>query len=126
MRLSIATGASLIAFIALGGAAFGETVLGAPLQPAALNAAVTSAVAKKFPDAGDVVFKDLKPSKARGGRGYCGKVAPAADAPFVPFQVILDDGAAPSVLLLSDAEGAKAAISRENATLLLRNAGCLE
>lgn len=126
MRHFIARGAGLIALVALAGTASAETVLGTPLAPPALNADVTGAVAKRFTDAGGLVFKDLKPSKARGGKGYCGKVAAAADAPFVPFQVILDAGAAPSVLLLSDADGASPAISEENATLLLRNAGCLE
>ncbi|MCX5516038.1 hypothetical protein [Kaistia algarum] len=103
-----------------------QTILGLPLQPAALNEAIGAAVAAKFDKGTALWVRDLKKSLARNGHGYCGEVALAESGPFSPFQVILEPGGDASVLILSDADKADALVARESATALLKNAGCME
>lgn len=71
-------------------------------------------------------FRKLHLSKARNGRGYCGEVAMATGAEFVPFHAIIEENGQPSLLLLSDYAKPGNAEGRETATRLLTNFGCLE
>lgn len=103
-----------------------QTILGPPLQSAALNEAVGAAVAAKFDKGTALWIRDLKKSLARNGQGYCGEVGLAEAGPFSPFQVILEPGGNASVLILSDADKADALVTKESATALLQNAGCME
>ena len=108
------------------GAGSAQTVIGAGLEPPEQQQRVVEAVTGHV-GAGEAIFiRGLKPSLARNGRGYCGEVGMAEAGPFSPFQVILDADGSVSVLVETDADRPDATVPREVATMLLRNAGCLE
>jgi len=108
------------------GAVAAQTVIGAGLEPPDVQQRVVAAVTGHVGMGEAVFIRGLKPSQARNGRGYCGEVGAAAEGPFSPFQVILDADGSASVLVETDADRADATVPREVATMLLRNAGCLE
>lgn len=102
-----------------------QQFLGTTLDPPTLNLTVGRAVAGHFAGPDSVRIRDLHPSLARGGHGYCGMVAAVAAGPFAPFHVILDADGSNSLLVLPADGEAGNGISREDALRLLRNFGCI-
>lgn len=103
--------------------AFAQVYDGPPLAPPAPQDEIVAAVAGRMLDPRAVHVRDLRLSKARGGKGYCGQVSADGKPPFLPFHVIDEDGK-PAVLILP-ASGDPPGLSRADATLLLTNLGCL-
>ncbi|WP_201400243.1 hypothetical protein [Kaistia sp. 32K] len=97
----------------------------ASLDPS-LVATIQALVTRGFAVPGAAEFRKLHLSKARNGHGYCGEVAVAAGADFVPFHAILEEAGPSSLLLLSDYAKPGEAGDRETAVRLLTNFGCLE
>lgn len=97
----------------------------ANLDPALVKT-MQGLVTRDFAAPAEAQFRNLHLSKARNGRGYCGEVATAAGAEFVPFHAIVEEEGPPSLLLLSDYAKPGNAEGRETATRLLTNFGCLE
>ena len=104
--------------------ALAQTYTGTPLSPPALQESVVKAVADRLQQSPTIVISDLAPSLARNGHGYCGKVSADAGAPAQPFHVILDEDGSAAVLILP-AKGDPPGLSREDATQLLTNFGCI-
>jgi hypothetical protein len=92
-----------------------------------LDPALASAIAKlatrDFAAPGEAQLRGIHLSRARNGRGYCGEVATAAGADFVPFHAIVEADGTASLLRLSDAVEPA---DKETAMRLLTNFGCLE
>jgi hypothetical protein len=92
-----------------------------------LDPALASAIAKlatrDFAAPAEAQLRGIHLSRARNGRGYCGEVATAAGADFVPFHAIVEADGTASLLRLSDAVEPA---DKETAMRLLTNFGCLE
>lgn len=92
------------------------------LDPA-LASAILELATRDFTTPAEARLREIRLSKARNGRGYCGEVAVGAAADFVPFHAIIEADGTVSLLRLSDAADPA---DKEMATRLLTNFGCLE
>jgi hypothetical protein len=93
---------------------------------AATMAAVLAAASKGYPATAKPEIRNVVPSRAKNGRGYCGEVTTADGSGFTLFHAILGDAANPtSVLRLADYpdpdNNANAAAVRQ----LMINFGCM-
>ncbi|MBZ9937604.1 hypothetical protein LB518_14970 [Mesorhizobium sp. BR1-1-16] len=118
--LIIAAGAMVVASLP----ADAQSYVGTPLATPALQAAIIGAVAARLPDPAAARIRDLAPSLARNGRGYCGKASADATAAFQPFHIIADDDGSFAVLILP-ASGDPPGLARADAVHLLTDLGCL-
>ncbi|SHF26778.1 hypothetical protein SAMN02745157_2055 [Kaistia soli DSM 19436] len=104
--------------------ALAQSYVGTPLSPPALQAGIVAAVAARLLDPPAAHIRDLAPSLARNGHGYCGKVSPDGTAPFQPFHIIAGEDGSYAVLILPE-KGDPPGLARANAVQLLTNFGCL-
>ena len=123
-RCVVGAVAAALPFLAIAAAGAQPVVDGSAkdLDPA-LAGAIAQLATRDFAAPAEAQLRGIRLSKARNGRGYCGEVATAAGAEFVPFHAIIEADGTTSLLRLSDATDPA---DRETAIRLLTNFGCLE